>query len=112
MAQDRSYINQNNNNNNGATLVSSWQNENLKFANPDQEFEERLKLQSQKEYKNPAKWMSEIVSGTNQLNNETFAEATSAYARELEKNLGNRALPVNYRGMVNKNCLELDRIRI
>jgi hypothetical protein len=81
-----------------SSLVSSWKKEDPSQMNNDKEFDNRMRKNQMARPEDAAKWFSKSMSGGVTLTNERYGEAWSNYAADLEKNIGTRGLPANYRG--------------
>jgi hypothetical protein len=68
--------------------------------NNDKEFDNRMRKNQLARPEDAAKWFSKTMNGSNKITSETFGEAWSNYAADLEKNIGQRGLPANYRGSI------------
>ena len=85
-------------NKNVSSLVSAWKKDDLSTMNNDKEFDNRMRKNQLARPEDAAKWFSKTMNGSTKITNETFGEAWSNYAADLEKNIGSRGLPANYRG--------------
>lgn len=86
-------------NKNISSLVSAWKKDDLSTMNNDKEFDNRMRKNQLARPEDAAKWYSKTLTTNTQMTNETFGEAFSNYAADLEKNIGSRGLPANYRGI-------------
>lgn len=81
-----------------SSLVSAWKKDDPSTMNNDKEFDNRMRKNQMARPEDAAKWFSKSMSGGVTLTNERYGEAWSNYAADLEKNIGIRRLPANYRG--------------
>ena len=81
-----------------SSLVSAWKKDDLSQMNNDKEFDNRMRKNQLARPEDAAKWYSKTLTTNTQMTNETFGEAFSNYAADLEKNIKSRGLPANYRG--------------
>lgn len=85
-------------NKNISSLVSAWKKDDLSTMNNDKEFDNRMRKNQLARPEDAAKWYSKTMTGSNTITQENFGQAWSNYAADLEKNIGSRGLPANYRG--------------
>jgi hypothetical protein len=95
-------------NKNISSLVSAWKKDDLSTMNNDKEFDNRMRKNQMARPEDAAKWYSKTMNGSNKITNETFGEAWSNYAADLEKNIGSRGLPANYRGSPYNNFISFN----